>query len=147
MTPLSIDLRKRIVAAYEAGEGSYQTLAEQFQVGINSVVRYVTRWRSTGDLRPKPHGGGPRRKIDVAGERIVRALVASQPDATLVELCGRFAAATGITVSDTTMSDTLIEIGLARKKSRRTRASSTVRTLSSHVHCSPTNSARSTRAT
>ena len=44
-------LRTRAVAAYEAGEGGYVALAEQFDLGVNTLLRWVARAR-TGDWRP-----------------------------------------------------------------------------------------------
>jgi len=35
MKPISIDLRKRIVEAYDAGEGTRQQIAEGFKVGTH----------------------------------------------------------------------------------------------------------------
>jgi transposase len=45
---LSIDLRKRIVKAYEKGEGSIRKLAKSFQVGEASVWRLVSRYQRKG---------------------------------------------------------------------------------------------------
>jgi transposase len=35
--PLSIDLRQRIIAAYEAKEGSQRQLAERFKVSLSFI--------------------------------------------------------------------------------------------------------------
>ena len=37
----SLDLRKRIAEAYEAGEGSYATIAKRFSVGPTVVGNFV----------------------------------------------------------------------------------------------------------
>ena len=44
---LSNDLRKRIVDAYKAGEGSYNDLAARFHVGYATVNRILARHRKT----------------------------------------------------------------------------------------------------
>lgn len=126
--PASTDLRQRLVDAYEAGEGSLRELAEEFRVHFNTAWNWVQRYRATGSVAPRPGTGGPKPKIDAAGQEILRAEVRAQPDATLVELAERYQARTGISVSDTTICDALKAMDLPRKKSRRMRANSTVPT-------------------
>lgn len=53
-----VALRIRVVAAYEAGEGSYATMAAQFAVGTATVKRWVAQHRREGHVRPKPKAGG-----------------------------------------------------------------------------------------
>ncbi|MEY3011903.1 MAG: Transposase, partial [Pseudomonadota bacterium] len=49
---LSQDLRKRVVDAYDNGEGSYVQLAERFDIGVATVKRWMWRRRDTGGLQP-----------------------------------------------------------------------------------------------
>lgn len=63
--PLAEALRKRVVEAYERGEGSYVTIAAKFRVGISSVRRWVARYRDLGHLRPEAKGGGNRSDVSV----------------------------------------------------------------------------------
>ena len=111
-------------------------LAVVFHVSPRSVSQFLKRWRETGSVAPKPMNGGRPRKIDREGEEVIVQLVASNPDATLVELCTLFANITHISVSDTTMCDTLLELGLRRKKKRSTRASNTALTSRSSARSS-----------
>jgi putative transposase len=71
------------VAAYEAGEGSYVAVAEQFAISVSSLLRWVERIRTTGDVTPRPKGGGWQSPIDAA---LLRAVIAERPDATAEEL-------------------------------------------------------------
>lgn len=113
---LSIDLRQRVIAAYQAKEGSQRQLAERFKVS-SSFVRDLTRhYRQTGTVEPKPHGGGAIAKLGTAQLPIVQALVEAQPDALLVELCERFAEKTGVDVSVSTMQRAVQSMGLSVKK-------------------------------
>ncbi len=75
--PLSLDLRERIVAAYERGDMTRDQVAALFQVGRASVNRLVRRFRETGSVEPSPHGGGKRRKLTTRGEK---ALLASSSE-------------------------------------------------------------------
>ena len=58
-----IELRRRVVDAYEAGEGSYETIGKKFSVGSASVKRWVAQARRHGHLRPRRKGGGNRSDI------------------------------------------------------------------------------------
>ena len=59
MRPYSNDLRERIIQAYRNGEGSLRVLAKRFSVSLNCVWLLLQRFRDTGSVDPKPHGGGP----------------------------------------------------------------------------------------
>src|ERR671925_609227 len=85
MKPYSMDLRLRVVQAYENHEGSMRQLAARFRVSLRCVRDLLTRYRATGDVAPKPHGGGSPAKLDAAGLDTVRTLVQQAPDATLKE--------------------------------------------------------------
>jgi transposase len=96
MRPLSIDLRVRIVAAVEGGEHSLRELAELFSVDLSTIVRLLQRFRRTGSLQPKAHGGGARSKLDADTVSRLLELVRQQPDATLAELRSRLGVACSI---------------------------------------------------
>jgi transposase len=111
------ELRERVVAAYKAGEGSFRSLGKRFKVGEASVNRWVSLERRTGSVEPKPTGGwhGPR-KVDEAGEELLRDLVDNNPDSTLKELGAAYMEARGVEVATQTMSDTLKRLGYTRKR-------------------------------
>jgi transposase len=119
MRPYSRDLRTRVVTAYENHEGSMRQLATRFRLSLSCVRDLLTRYRATGDVAPKPHGGGYPAKLDAAGLNTVQTLVQQDPDATLKELCMRLQATTQLTVSSATMSRILTKLGLPRKKTFR----------------------------
>ena len=114
--PLSIDLRQRVVAAYQDKEGSMRHLSERFKVSLSFVRDLTRQYRQTGTVAPKPHGGGAIAKLGVAQLPIVRALVEDQPDALLEELCERFAEKTGVMVSISTMHRAVHRLKLSVKK-------------------------------
>ena len=83
--PLSLDLRKRIVAAV-AGGMSRRKAAERFGVSPASAVRYCALDAKQGDARPRPQGGDRHsHKIEAHADFILDA-VARKSDVTLVEL-------------------------------------------------------------
>ena len=116
MKPYSLDLRQRVVQAYENKEGSLRSIARRFKVSLNTVLAWVQQFRQTGSVAPKPHGGGAIPRIDAQGQEKVRQLVTEQSDATLQELCARYEQRQGVRVSQATMCRTLQKLKLSRKK-------------------------------
>ena len=114
--PLSLDLRQRILAAYEAKEGSQRQLAERFKVSLSFIRDLMRHYRETGTVQPKPHGGGAVAKLGKEHLPLVEALVQAQPDALLTELCERFCQQTGIEVSVSTMQRAVSQLELSVKK-------------------------------
>jgi len=114
--PLSVDLRQRILAAYEAKEGSQRQLAERFKVSLSFVRDLMRHYREMGTVQPKPHGGGAVAKLGKEQLPIVAALVKAQPDALLSDLCERFAQQTGVEVSLSTMQQAVCKLKLSVKK-------------------------------
>lgn len=114
--PLSVDLRQRVIAAYQAKEASQRQLAERFKVSLSFVRDLTRRYRETGDVEPKLHGGGAVAKLGASQLAIVKALVEAQPDALLEELCERLAEKTEITVSVSTMQRAVQSLELSVKK-------------------------------
>jgi transposase len=86
MRPYSTDLRQRVAAAVDHGEGSLRQIAHRFRVSLSFVARLLRRRRQTGSLEPQPHGGGHPPALDHEGLERLRDLVRQQPDATLDEL-------------------------------------------------------------
>ena len=82
--PLSYsgDLRKRVIEAVEAG-ASRREAAKCFEVSVSSAVKWLQRWRASRSAGPKPRGGSISPLEEYAIE--ILALVAEQPDLTLVE--------------------------------------------------------------
>ena len=85
MESLSMDLRERIVAAYEGNEGSYEVLAARFSVSRAVVGKLVRQARTLGTLEPQVHLRGRKRIISGEKERELRKHLKQHPDATLEE--------------------------------------------------------------
>lgn len=114
--PLSIDLRQRIIAAYEAKEGSQRQLAKRFKVSLSFIRDLRRHYRETGSVQPKPHAGGAVAKLGKEQLPIVEELIKAQPDALLKELAERFAQQTGVEVSLSTMQQAVCKLKLSVKK-------------------------------
>ena len=82
-----VELRRRVVTAYQAGEGSFATIAARFAVDKSSVKRWVRRHRDEGTLEPRTRGGGTPSAI-TAPE--LDALLAELGDANAGEITAAF---------------------------------------------------------
>jgi transposase len=118
MAAYSIDLRQKILHAYERRLGSQRALAHLFGVSLAFVEKILRQHRTTGNIAPKPHAGGHTPRVNEAIQVLIRQLVRDHPDLTLQELCTRIATETGVRVSVPTMCRVLQRLGLPRKKSR-----------------------------
>jgi transposase len=125
MAAYSIDLRQKILHAYERRLGSQRALAHVFGVSLAFVEKVLRQHRTTGTIAPKPHAGGQKPRLDEAAHGLLRQVVRDDPDLTLHELCTRMATETGVRVSVPTMCRVLQRLGVPRKKSPSTRRSET----------------------
>jgi transposase len=128
--PISVEVRKRVVAAHREGKGTYAELADVFQVGEASVSRWLRLDRETGTLEPKPPPGRAP-KLDERGRVVLRELVDQDNDATLAELASRLHERTGVKLVVSAVHKVLAKMGISRKKKTSMRASATVRTSAS----------------
>ncbi len=128
MKAYSVDLRQKIVRAYDNKLGTQYQIAEIFGVSRAFVQNVLRRRRTTGSIAPLPQRGGAKRALDDEALRVVRRLVNQRPDATLEELCEAVDVELGIRVSVPTMCTVLNKrLGLPRKKSHSTPMSGTLR--------------------
>ena len=81
--PYPSALRTRAVDAYEAGEGSYVAIAEQFSISVSSLLRWVQRTRATGDVTALPKRGGWHWPVQGV---TLTAVIAERADATAEEI-------------------------------------------------------------
>jgi transposase len=82
---LSVDLRKRVVAAVDGGLSRNQA-AKRFGVSIASAVRWCDLQRQKGDVKPLAQGGDHRSARIEAEADVILDAIKSQPDITLSEL-------------------------------------------------------------
>ena len=116
MKALSLDLRQRIVSAYEQGEGSQAALAQRFGVGKATVERLIRLKRQTGSVEPRPHGGGQHAIVKEDDYGQIANWLNDEDDLTQEELAQRFGQETGRVVSARTMGRVLKRMDYTRKK-------------------------------
>lgn len=114
MGPLSLDLRVRIVEAYENGEGSVRDIAERFMVSPTTVQNYRKLLSTTGRVLPRLRRGVYGRKIEDA---LLRPLLEEKDTWTLDELAAEYARRHGgDRVARSTMSQAVRRLEWTRKK-------------------------------
>ena len=86
MQTLSIDLRERIVSAYDRGDGTRGQIAERYNVSLGMVKKLLQQRRRTGDIAPRHRYSGAKPKITPKHERELKRLVRRSQDMTLEEL-------------------------------------------------------------
>lgn len=86
MKTLSVDLRERILASYDAGKGTRQDIAGRYRVSLGMVKKLLQQRRRTGDIRPRHRYSGRKPMILDTHRRQIRKLLKKRPDMTLSEL-------------------------------------------------------------
>ena len=114
MRAYSIDLRQRIVSAVERGTPR-RVVAEQFQVSLRTVERYLRLALQRGDLTPRRSPGRHRRFTAVHEAQLLQQLQ-YDPSATLRIHQQRLLEATGLLASGPTLSRAVARLGWTRKK-------------------------------
>lgn len=118
-----MDLRERVIKAYERNEGSMRVLAERFEVSRDWVKKMVRRKRETGSVAAMETKRGRKPAIDGEDLKRLEEAVEKQSDATLEQL----RAAVGVDCSIVAVHNALSRLGFRRLKKRYAPASRTAR--------------------
>jgi transposase len=125
---ISLDLRERILAAYDAGEGTREDVARRFRVSLGMVKKLLAQRRHTGSIAPRHHLAGRKPRIVPGHQRQMRVLLGEKPDLTLRELRH----ALELECSLQAIHVVLGKMGLTYKKRLSARPSKTGRTSRGH---------------
>jgi transposase len=123
MRPLSQDLRLRIIAAREGGQGTGE-VCRRFGVSRRSVERFWKQHCLTGACQPKKIGGYRRSRLE-KHDRTLHRWITEQADLTLGELQQRCRQQFNVSIGITALWHRLEKLGLSYKKNdarRRARA-------------------------
>lgn len=85
MAAYSLDLRKRVLRAWDSGMDVY-SVAAKYEVSRAWVHRLVQRRRETGSIEPRTQTKFRRRVLSRQQEERLVFLMTARPDATLAEL-------------------------------------------------------------
>jgi transposase len=112
----SVDLRQKIIDAYNQQEGSQRQLAKRFRVSLTFIENLLKRYRTEGTGEPRAHGGGRSAKLSPEQEAVLATLVEEDNHAILVELCDRIEQRVGVRISRATMGRIVQKLKFTRKK-------------------------------
>ena len=120
----SLDLRERVFGAWQRGESSQPQIAARFGVSVSFVRDLSRRWRESGGVAPKAHGGGRKPSVDAVAAEAIKAAVDARNDATIEEH-RQSLAAKGHRLAHSTRGHWLLKLRLTRKKRRSATTSAT----------------------
>src|SRR5690242_16697909 len=126
MRTTSLDLRERILAAYDNDEGTRAEIAHRFRVSLGLVKKLLQQRRQTGDIAPRHRFSGRKPTIVARHRSQLRGLLTRKNDLTLKEL----RTATGLKCSLQAINVVLAKMGLTYKKRHSAPASKNGPTLS-----------------
>ena len=111
MNSLPMELRRKIVEAYERKEGTYFELAQRFGVGEATVYRLLKRKREHGTVKPAAPTGVSDEELPAFAQ-----LVNEFPNATLEQLKEAWIGRTRRQLSRSSVVRALRRAGITRKK-------------------------------
>lgn len=124
MGTLSLDLRRRILEAYDQEEGTREDIARRFRVSLGMVKKLLQQRRHTGDIAPRHHLAGRKPMITATHRSQIRGLLVKKNDLTLKELRQSL----GLRCSVQALHVVLGKMGLTYKKRRSTPVNRSART-------------------
>lgn len=124
MKTLSIDLRTRILASYDAKEGTRDQIAKRYKVSLGMVKKLLQQRRDTGDIGPRHHCAGRKPKILEHHRKKMKRLLKKQPDMTLEELRSTL----NLDCSLPAIHYALVELGMTSKKRHSEQANKNAKT-------------------
>ena len=125
MQAYSLDLRQRVVEAYENGMETILEVAGRFEVSESFIKKLLRRKRMTGTIAPIGHRGGQPKRLSDKDRKWLHKAVSAQPDVTLGELRERLLREKNLSASVPTICRELRALNLRRKKSRSLRMKET----------------------
>lgn len=129
MKTLSLDLRERIVLAYDEQQGTREELAKRFLVSLGMVKKLLQQRRKTKELGHRHRYSGRKAKVLPEYQDKLKKLVADQPDLTLAQIKTKLA----MTCTIQAVHYALNALGLTYKKRRSTLPSKVARTSPKRV--------------
>jgi transposase len=115
--PYSIDLRQRIVDAYNQDiMTTYGQVAERFSVSVSFVSSILRKYRNTGSVAPKIRQEQTPTKLSSEQLLALKGLIENDNDAILRELCITLEQKVNVKISVSTMGRMTQKLGTTVKK-------------------------------
>ena len=117
---LGDDLRRKLLFAYDQGEGTLEDLASRFLVSVGWAKKISAARNRTGQAERVPHKPGRKPHAGIEAQQQVRAWFVQQPDLTLAEVQQKLLSEADVSLSLPQVWKLLRKLGLRLKKSRST---------------------------
>ena len=88
MKTLSLDLRERILASYDAGKGTRQEMADRYNVSLGMVKKLLSRRKQTGEFHSWYTHCGRKPYFTEELREQIKKLIRTRKDITLEEIRG-----------------------------------------------------------
>lgn len=117
MRAYSLEKRREVYdAAVKRGDLTIEEVADKFNVGPTFIKKLLRQQRESGDLNPKPHGGGHPRRLSAKHLDALREEATRSPGATIKALRAGLIMRFNLKVSVSTVSRALDQLDIPRKK-------------------------------
>ena len=121
MKTLSLDLRERILTAYDNEQGSREEIGRRFRVSTGMVKKLLAQRRRIGEIRAQHYRAGRKPLFLEEHRSRLKELIVKKPDTTLAEM----RSALGLSCTLPAIHYVLGKMGLTYKKRLSMRASRT----------------------
>jgi len=119
--------RRKIISLYQSGLDT-EDIAKQFDASESGVRRVWQQFREEGRDEPAFANCGRKPTLTAGQKESLRRIADERPDLFLRELAEEVQTRLGVSACRQTVGRWLRDLGITRKKSRRTPPSSSVRT-------------------
>jgi transposase len=116
MKAYSLDLRQKIVEAYDAGGISQRQLAERFRVSLAFITKLFKQRRDENSIAPRLRQQQTPTKLSPENLLVLQSIVEANNDATLDELKDLLYAQTSVSIGRSTLDRMLTKLEITRKK-------------------------------
>ena len=118
--PLGDDLRRKLLLAYDQGDGTLEELASRFLVSVGWAKKISAARNRTGQAERVPHKPGRKPHAGIETHQQLRTWFVEQPDLTLAEVQQKLRSEAGVSLSLPQVWKLLRKLRLRLKKSRAT---------------------------
>jgi transposase len=127
--PYGDDLRRKLLFAYDQGEGTLEELAGRFSVSVAWAKKISAARNRTGKAERVPYHPGRKPAVGIEMHPLVKAWFVTQPDLTLAEVQEKLKDEASISLCQPQIWRLLQKLKLRVKKSRSTPPSATPRPI------------------
>jgi transposase len=80
MAAYSIDLRQKILSAWQNKEGTERELAKRFKVSLSFLRNFLHRYRETAQIAARTQGGDRRSQLTGKEQELLKIIVTEKSD-------------------------------------------------------------------